>query len=118
MVFHSHGKVFTAASFHSGHYLAPMQNFNQFVVHLGLPAWLGYVSTLTEFFGGLCLLLGLLTRFSALMITVNMLVALITVNLHHGYPGYEVIFALIAMSLMLVTAGSGRLALDRRLGLS
>ena len=118
LVYHSHDKVFTASAFHSGHYLAPMQNFNRFVAHLGLPPWLGYVSTITEFFGGLCLLLGLLTRFWASLVAVNMLVALFTVNIHHGYPGSEVTLALIAMSLMLVTAGSGALALDRRFGLS
>lgn len=118
MVYHSHEKVFTAESLHSGHYLAPMQYFNQFVAHLGLPAWLGYVSTITEFFGGLFLLAGLFTRFWAFMVAGNMLVALITVNMHHGYPGSEVTLALIAMSLMLVTAGSGKLALDRHFGLT
>ncbi len=114
MVYHSHAKVFTTASIHSGHYLAPMQSFNQIVARLGLPPWLGYVSTVTEFFGGLSLLLGIFTRVWAFLIAINMLVALITVNLHRGYPGSELSLALLAMSLMLVTAGSGKLALDRR----
>ena len=118
MVYHSHDKVFTAESFHSGHYLAPMQNFNQFVVHLGMPAWLGYISTLTEFIGGILLVLGLLTRFAAFMIAGNMVVAIITVNVKHGYAGSEYSLALVVMSLMLVVAGSGAFSLDRRLGIS
>jgi putative oxidoreductase len=118
MVYHSWDKVYTHEAFAAGHFLAPMQHFNQFVVHLGMPAWLGYVSTITEFVGGLCLLLGFLTRFWALMIAGNMLVALITVNRLHGYPGSEFTLALIAMSLLLLTTGSGALSLDRRFGIS
>lgn len=118
MVFYSHSKVYPAGGLHRGHLLAAVEHFNDFVVTLGLPRWLGYVSTATEFLGGLCILLGLFTRFWALMIAGNMLVALATVNYHHGYSGSEVSLALVAMSLMLVTAGSGALSLDRRFGLS
>lgn len=118
MVYHSYGKVYTAESFHAGQYLAPMQSFNQFVVHLGLPGWLGYVSTVTEFVGGLFLVVGLLTRFWAFMVAANMVVAIITVNRHHGYAGSEYSLALVVMSLMLVAAGSGALSLDRRIGIA
>ena len=118
MVFHSWSKVYSAQGFRSGHYLAAMQHFNEFVVHLGLPAWLGYVSTVTEFLGGLCVLFGLLTRFWALLIAGNMLVAIWTVNRHHGYTGSEYSVALVTMALMLFTAGSGAWSFDRRLGLS
>ena len=118
MVYNSHGKVYSAPDFQHGRYLAPLEHFNDFVVTLGLPRWLGYVSTVTEFVGGVCLVLGLLTRFWAFLIAGNMLVALVTVNYHHGYSGSEYTLALISMSLLLVTTGSGALALDRRFGLS
>jgi putative oxidoreductase len=118
MVYHSWDKVYTAAAFRSGHYLAPMQNFNMFVVSLGMPAWLGYVSTLTEFIGGLFLVMGFLTRFCALLVFGNMLVAFITVNRHHGYAGSEFTISLMVMALMLFSAGSGALSVDRRLGIS
>jgi putative oxidoreductase len=88
------------------------------VATLGLPYWLGYVSIMTEFFGGLFLILGLLTRFWAFMIMGNMLVALWTVNRHHGYEGSEYTLALICMAFMLVVAGSGAAAMDRRMGIS
>ncbi len=98
--------------------LAPEEHFNTFVASLGLPAWSGYLSTATEFAGGLFLILGLLTRFWALLVTINMLVALVTVNRHHGYAGSEFSLALIAMAFLLFTAGSGALALDRRFGIT
>ena len=116
MLYHGWPKV-VPASLH-GSLIAPMDNFARFVVSLGMPHWLGYVSALTEFVGGIFLLLGFLTRFSAFMVAGNMLVALITVNLHHGYAGSEYTLALIAIALTLVTTGSGALALDRRFGLS
>ena len=116
MVYASYAKILPT-SLH-GNLLAPMQHFNQFVASLGLPPWLGYVSTTTEFFGGIFLILGFLTRLSAFLITINMLVALATVNIRHGYTGSQNSIALIVMSFMLLTAGSGALSLDRRLNLS
>ena len=118
MVYNSWHKVYPAGGFHPGHYLQAVEKFNDFVVHLGLPRWLGYFSTTTEFLGGLCLILGFLTRFWGLMIAINMIFALITVNLHHGYNGSQYSIALVVMSLLLLTAGSGQLSLDRRLGLA
>ncbi len=118
MVYHSWSKVYPPGGFHAGHYLAAVENFNDFVVHLGMPRWLGYLSTLTEFAGGLFLILGLLTRFWSLLVVINMLVALVTVNLHRGYTGSEYTLALIAMAFLLLTTGSGALALDRRFGLA
>jgi putative oxidoreductase len=118
MVYHSWGKVYSAQGFRTGHFLAAIQHFNETVVRLGMPAWLGYVSTMTEFFGGLFVTVGLLARFWGLMIAGNMLVAIWTVNRHHGYSGSEYSIALVTMALMLLTAGSGAWSLDRRMGIS
>lgn len=120
MVYNSWTKVMPADGLRHAyvhhHLLGSVERFNDFVVTLHLPRWLGYVSTITEFFGGLFLILGLLTRFWALLVAINMLVALVTVNIHHGYAGSEYSLALLAIALMLVTAGSGSYALDRRFG--
>jgi putative oxidoreductase len=122
MVYHSWDKVYPPDglphAFRTHHLLAGPDHFNTFVASLGLPPWLGYISTVTEFVGGLCLIVGLLTRFWALMVIVNMLVALVTVNRHHGYTGSEFTLSLIASAFMLFTAGSGALSLDRRFGIS
>ena len=122
MVYHSWTKVYPADGLQHavrhGQLLASVEHFNDFVAHLGLPRWLGYFSTATEFLGGLCLLLGLLTRIWALLVAINMMVAIVTVNAHRGYPGSEYSLALTVMALLLVTAGSGALSLDRRFGLA
>ncbi len=122
MLYHSWDKVIPADGLRHAFYhhqlLAPEQHFNAFVASLGMPPWTGYLSTATEFVGGIFLILGLLTRFCAFLVTINMLVALILVNRHHGYPGSEYSLALIAMAFLLFTAGSGALALDRRFGIT
>lgn len=116
MVFHGYGKVVPPNGLH-GSPLAAMEHFSRFVASLGLPPWLGYVSALTEFLGGALLILGLLTRFAASLIAINMAVALITVDLHKGYSTSEYALALLVIALMLLFFGPGVGALDRRLGL-
>ncbi len=116
MVYHGYAKVFPNGL--HGNPLAGMEAFAHFVANLGLPPWLGYVSALTELLGGIFLVLGFLTRFAAFLVTINMLVALVTVNLHKGYNASEYTLALIAISLMLVFYGAGVAAVDRRLRLS
>jgi putative oxidoreductase len=118
MVVYGSQKLIPSGGLHSAHPLAGIDAFNHYVATLGLPYWLGYVSIATEVLGGLCLILGLLTRFWALLITGNLLVALIKVNLHHGYHSSEYTLALLAIALMLLSAGSGALSLDRRFGIS
>lgn len=115
MVYHGYGKVVPPNGLH-GSPLAALEYFSHFVASLGLPPWLGYVSALTEFLGGGLLVLGLFTRFSAFLIAINMTVALVTVNLHKGYPASEYPLALLAMALMLLFYGAGAAALDRRFG--
>jgi putative oxidoreductase len=102
---HLHGNTFVALDHHS-----------HFVASLGLPYWLGYVSALTEFVGGILILFGLFTRFAAFMIACNMLVAVLMVTRRHGYSGSEYALSLFVIALMLLFTGAGALALDRRIG--
>ncbi len=118
MVYAGWPKVMPAGGFHGNNMFSALQHWDAAVLHMGLPAWLGIVSALTEFLGGILLLLGLLTRFVAVLVAINMAVALWKVNLHHGYAGSQYSLALLTMALMLAAYGSGALALDRRLGLS
>jgi putative oxidoreductase len=113
MLLHGWQKVAPLHGFHSNSLFSGMEHFSHFVASLGLPYWLGYVSALTEFLGGILLLLGLLTRFAAFMIAGNMLVALLFVDIHHGYHGSEYTLALITLALMLLFHGPGIAALDR-----
>ena len=117
MTFHGYEKLMpNGLNLH--HPLAGADSFCRFVVALGLPHWLGYLSVATEFLGGLFLLFGLLTRFAAFMVAGNMIVALVTVNLHKGYAASEYTLTLIAMALLLVTTGSGAAAIDRHQGIA
>jgi putative oxidoreductase len=116
MVYHGYGKVIPAGGFHGGNTFSALDHHGHYVVSLGLPYWLGYVSALTEFVGGLLVLFGLFTRFAAFMIAGNMLVALLLVNRHHGYSGSEYSLALFVIAIMLVFFGTGALALDRKIG--
>jgi putative oxidoreductase len=115
MVTHGYSKVIPAHGLH-GNTFAALDHHSHFVVSLGLPYWLGYVSALTEFVGGFLLLFGLFTRFAAFMIACDMLVALLLVTRHHGYSGSEYPLALFVIALMLFFTGAGVLAADRRIG--
>ena len=72
-----------------------------------------------EFFGGLALVLGLLTRPAAALTAFTMLVAIFSVHSGNGFfmsnNGYEYGFVLLVASLSLLVSGGGRLSLDRRL---
>jgi putative oxidoreductase len=117
MVYHGYAKVIPPGGFHGGNTFSALNHHAHFVASLGLPYWLGYVSALTEFVGGILLIFGLLTRFAAFLVAVNMLVALLLVNRHHGYAGSEYPLALFAIAIMLVVYGAGAVALDRKIGL-
>ena len=116
LVYHGYGKVIPAHGF-SAHPFGALQSYAHFVASLGIPAWLGYVSALTEFVGGGLLVLGFLTRFAAFMAAGNMLVALCAVTLHHGYEASQYPLALFAIAVMLLFTGGGAAAVDRRIGL-
>jgi putative oxidoreductase len=118
MLYNGWDKVVPAGGFHGHNTFSAVDHFSRFVVSLGMPYWLGAVSAFTEFAGGLCLILGLFTRLFAFLITINMLVALVSVNMRHGYNSSAYTLSLIALAVMLVFQGPGALALDRKMGLS
>ena len=72
-----------------------------------------------EFFGGLFILLGLLTRPAAIALSFTMVVAIFSVHFANGLfmsnNGYEFGLALLAASVSLALSGSGKLALDNEL---
>ncbi|MBF7729806.1 DoxX family protein [Pseudomonas sp. N040] len=72
-----------------------------------------------EFFGGLALVLGLLTRPAAALTAFTMLVAIFSVHSGNGFfmanNGYEYGFVLLVASLALLISGAGRFSLDGRL---
>ncbi len=96
-----------------------LYNFSHMVVRMHLPVWLGYVSAFTEFFGGMLLIVGLLTRVAAFMTAIDMAVAIIKVHLHGGLLGpnsFALPLAIFSICLMLVFTGCGWLGLDDFVG--
>jgi putative oxidoreductase len=92
--------------------------FTGFLTQLGIPgASLAAVIVIAlELLGGLALILGIGTRFVAIPLAINMLVALFTVHLANGFfasdNGYELVLLLFAASVALAIGGSGAFALD------
>lgn len=93
----------------------------QWMASIGLAP--GYLMALlagsAEFFGGLALVLGLLTRPAALLSAFTMLVAIFSVHIGNGLfmsnNGYEYALALFAATLALGIQGAGHFSLDQRL---
>lgn len=92
---------------------------------LGLPASLAFAAVGAEFFGGLGLIVGLLSRVAAIGIGVTMLTAIVMVNGRYGLflnwfgdrkgHGYEYHLLAIALALVIIMRGSGAMSLDRLL---
>ena len=82
--------------------------------HMGVPfpGLMGPLIGLLEFFGGLALVIGLLTRLVALGLVFDMLGAILLVQLKRGFSGYELEFLLLGSSLALVLTGAGRFSVD------
>jgi len=70
-----------------------------------------------EFFGGLFLIAGFLTRFAALTTAIISVVAMLTVHINNGFfmsnNGIEFILLLLVGSISLIISGSGKLGIDR-----
>lgn len=109
LIFFSHGYPKLA------HSSAGMQGF--FVQH-GLPGYFVYVSGVLEVFGSVLLVLGLFTRVAALLLAIEMGVAIWKVHSGNGYfavHNYEFPLALATGCLALATVGAGSLSLDHPL---
>ena len=89
-----------------------------FLAQIGIPAPMlaAVVVTLVECLGGLALLLGLFTRWAAIPLAINMLVAILTVHLRGGFfapEGVEFTLTLLAANVALALLGSGEASVDR-----
>lgn len=98
-----------------------LEGTGQWMASIGLEPgyWMALAAGSAELFGGIALLLGLLTRPAALMLAITMLVAIITVHLPNGLfmsnNGYEFGLALLTIMAALMLNGGGKLSLDRTL---
>jgi putative oxidoreductase len=87
------------------------------MVRAGIPLpWLaGPFIAVVEFFGGVALVLGILSRWAALLLACDMTVAILKVNIHRGFfgpGGVELPLILLAASCALAAYGPGLLSLE------
>jgi putative oxidoreductase len=84
-----------------------------------LPHVFAIIVTAVELVGGAMLIIGLGTRWAALLISVDMVVAILLVHLRNGFfspKGIEHPLSLLAAALCLVLAGSGAGSVDEVIG--
>ncbi|CAM2934528.1 DoxX family protein [Vibrio mytili] len=88
-------------------------------IGLGPGILMAFLAGSGEFFGGLLLLLGLLTRPAAAVTAFTMVVAIFSVHFENGLflsnNGYEFGLALLAASVSLAFSGAGKVGLDNLL---
>jgi putative oxidoreductase len=89
---------------------------------MGIPSVFAFLAIAAEFFGGIGLIIGFLSRIAAFGITVNMIVAILTVHLPNGFSinwsgqqkgeGIEFHLLVLAITFSIMIAGAGAFSLD------
>ncbi|MCF7958531.1 MAG: DoxX family protein [Phycisphaerae bacterium] len=108
-IYHGYGKVFEG-----GH-----GQIAKMMVEQGapIPEVLGWVAGITEFFGGIFILAGLMSRFWAMGLVILMAVAIKTVHWENGFSiqdhGYEYCLVLLLLALGVVLSGPGTISIDQ-----
>ena len=125
IVFFAHGAQKMLGWF-GGYGFTGTMGFFTGVMHI--PAVFAFLAIAAEFFGGLGLIFGLLTRVAAFGISCNMIVAVSMVHHQFGFfmnwtgaqkgEGYEYHLVLLAALVVLMIRGAGAASVDRVLSSS
>jgi putative oxidoreductase len=94
---------------------------------LHIPVPFAVLAILAEFFGGIGLIVGALTRIAAFGIATNMLVAVLLVHAPNGFfmnwtgqqkgEGFEYHLLALVIAIVLIVRGAGAFSIDRMLSL-
>ena len=92
-----------------------------FFAHSGipLPHLSAIVVSLVEFLGGAALVLGAFTRAAAVLLAIDMTVAVLKVHLKNGFfmpTGFEFAFSMWAANICLALTGGGAASVDGAMG--
>jgi len=122
LVFFAHGAQKMLGWFGGYGFNGTMNFFTQ-MMHI--PAPFAFLAICAEFFGGLGLIVGFLSRVAAFGISMNMLVAIFTVHIHNGFfanwtgqqkgEGFEYHLLALALLFVVMVKGAGALSIDRAL---
>jgi putative oxidoreductase len=98
-------------------FILGFQGVAGFLGSLGVPApaVAAVVLTLVEFVGGALLVLGLLTRWAAWLLAIDMVGAILLVHLKKGFfnpQGFEYPLTLLAANIAIALAGAGAASVD------
>jgi len=108
LIFIAHGypKIFSSTGFHG------IVKFFESINIKPAKFWVLVVGVV-EFFGGILLFVGLFTQLVALLLAIDMLVAILKVNFKKGLiGGYEFELILLLSALALIVLGPGAFSLD------
>lgn len=101
-----------------------LQGTGQWMASIGLEpgVLMAFLAGSGEFFGGLFILIGLLTRPAAAVLAFTMVVAILSTHIGNGLflsnGGYEFGLALLAAAVSLAISGAGKLSVDSLLSKS
>jgi len=98
-----------------------LEGTGQWMESIGLSS--GYLMALmagsAEFFGGLLLIIGFLTRPASFVLAITMIVAILSVHIGNGMfmanNGYEFGLSLLAITVALFIQGGGKHSIDEKL---
>jgi putative oxidoreductase len=120
VVFFAHGAQKVLGWFGGPGFAGTMGAFTNY---MHIPAPLAVLAICAEFFGGLGLLFGFLTRIAAVGISVNMLVAVAALHHNFGFfmnwtgtqkgEGFEYHLLVLAITAFLLIRGAGAFSVDR-----
>lgn len=79
------------------------------------PEFFAPLSAWAQFAIGIALILGLLTRWTGLLLAFNFTIGMIMVHWHDSFRDQWPALSLLFIGLLLATTGGGRFAIDRRI---
>lgn len=87
------------------------------LLKIPFPLYSALLASVVEFAGGLFLLFGMVTKWSSLLLIIDMLVAFFKVHLKNGVlisnGGYEFVLVLVAALAVVLINGPGKLSLGK-----
>jgi putative oxidoreductase len=105
LIYHGYGKIFGGQ----------MEGFIGFVGKLGfpLPFLFGWLAALSEFVGGILIILGFGTRIASFFVTITMFTAVFIAHKNDPLKVKELALAYLTMATTVLISGAGYFSVDK-----